>query len=146
MHHGPPTYTAAGGTCVNVGCVPKKLMVYGSHYAHDRHDSVGFGWGGIDEKNVTHSWKTLMDNKNKEITRLNGIYGKMLGNAGVDMIIGKGYLKSDAHTVTIATPDGGSREITAETVLVCTGGWPFRPPVPGAELGITSNEAVSLSL
>jgi glutathione reductase (NADPH) len=128
---------------VNVGCVPKKLMVYGSHYAQERRDSAGFGWGGIDEAKVTHSWKTLMDNKNKEITRLNGIYGKMLGNAGVDMIIGKGFIKPDGHTVTVATADGGSREISAETILVCTGGWPFKPTVPGSELGITSNEAVS---
>merc|ERR1740138_427388 len=83
--HGPPGYTALGGTCVNVGCVPKKLFVYGSHYLQDFEDAQGCGWG-VPLDQITKDWNTLVENKNKEISRLNGIYTRMLDNAGVDVI------------------------------------------------------------
>jgi len=120
-----------GGTCVNVGCVPKKLMTYGAHYAHDMHDAENFGWEGA---NPTLNWKRFMDNKNKEIARLNGVYKNMLANSGVDLI--DGYAKLvDGHTVDI---DG--KKVTAETILVAVGGWPMMPKVEGGELAMTSNE------
>ncbi len=136
MEHGPPSYTAIGGTCVNVGCVPKKLFVYGSHYSAGFREAAGFGW-----ENVTtsgHSWETLNRNKNKEISRLNGIYSKMLVNAGVDLIQGWGSLK-DAHTMEVAGDSGKVKTLTGETILVCTGGWPFKPEIPGIDLAIDSN-------
>jgi len=120
---------------VNVGCVPKKLMTYGAHYAHDMHDAENFGWEGA---NPTLNWKRFIENKNKEIARLNGIYQNMLKNAGVEVI--DGYAKLvDAHTVDI---DG--KKVTAETILVAVGGWPMMPKVEGGELAITSNEAFFL--
>jgi len=124
-----------GGTCVNVGCVPKKLMTYGAHYAHDMHDAEHYGW---ENANPTLNWKRFIENKNKEILRLNGIYKNMLGNAGVELI--DGYAKLvDGHTVDI---DG--KKVTAETILVAVGGWPMMPKVEGGELAITSNEAFFL--
>merc|ERR1719163_228600 len=124
-----------GGTCVNVGCVPKKLMVYGAHYAHDVHDMVNYGWEGA---SPSLNWKNFIANKNKEIARLNGIYQNMLKNAGVELI--DGYAKLvDGHTVEI---DG--KKVTAQTILVAVGGWPMMPKVDGGELAITSNEAFFL--
>jgi len=124
-----------GGTCVNVGCVPKKLMTYGAHYTHDVHDAANYGWE-IPQPKL--NWKKFIDNKNKEIARLNGIYSNMLKNAGVEVI--DGYAKLvDAHTVDI---DG--KKVTAETILVAVGGWPMMPKVEGGELAITSNEAFFL--
>ncbi len=124
-----------GGTCVNVGCVPKKLLVYASHYGEDFADAAGFGW------HVGHrefSWKKLIANKNAEITRLNSIYRRLLDGAGVEIIEKRATLK-DAHTVVA---DGV--EVTAANILIGTGGWPTAPDIPGAELAITSNEAFFL--
>lgn len=125
-----------GGTCVNVGCVPKKLMVYGAHYSHDIHDMKGYGWNVKEAPEL--DWKAFMENKNKEIARLNGIYERMLGNAGVEIFNARAKLV-DGHTV-----DVGGKKVTADKILVCVGGWPVVPKFPGSELAITSNEAFFL--
>lgn len=120
-----------GGTCVNVGCVPKKLFVYGSHFAEEFEAAAGFGWtvGKTD-----FDWATLRDNKTKEIERLNGIYDRMLQNAGVEIIEGRGTIV-DAHTVAV-----GDKQYTAERILVAVGGWPMVPDIPGKEHIMSSNE------
>ena len=87
-----------GGTCVNVGCVPKKLFVYASHFSEDFHNSVRFGWS---EANSEFDWPTLLRNKNSEIARLNDVYKNLLDNAGVDRYDGKAVI-IDAHTVRVA--------------------------------------------
>lgn len=124
-----------GGTCVNVGCVPKKLFVYGSHFAEEFEAAKGFGWNVGDS---TFDWPTLRDNKTKEIERLNGIYDRMLQNAGVEIIHGRGVVV-DAHTVAV-----GDEQYTAERILVAVGGWPMVPDIPGSEHIISSNEAFYL--
>jgi glutathione reductase (NADPH) len=124
-----------GGTCVNVGCVPKKLFVYGSHYREDFEDARGYGWS-VD--GARFDWPTLRDNKTREIERLNGVYGRLLDNAGVTLMRGTATLV-DAHRVRV---DG--TEVSAERILVATGSWPFVPAFPGSEHVITSNEAFYL--
>ncbi len=124
-----------GGTCVNVGCVPKKLLVYASHFADDFEDAAGFGWTLGERK---FDWSKLIANKNAEITRLNGIYQKMLVGSGVKIIDGTARLE-DAHTVVV-----GDERYTAEYILVAVGGWPVVPDIPGKDLAITSNEAFFL--
>ena len=124
-----------GGTCVNVGCIPKKLFVYAAHFAEDFEDAAGFGWTVGAQ---TFDWPRLIANKNKEISRLNGIYDRLLKNAGVEVFDGHAVLE-DAHTVGI-----GEKTYTAENILVATGGWPFVPDIPGKEHAITSNEAFYL--
>lgn len=124
-----------GGTCVNVGCVPKKLFVYASHYAEDFQDAQGFGW---DVGTRTFDWPTLRDNKTKEIERLNGIYRNLLVNSGCTLLEGHGSL-IDEHRVLV-----GDKEYTAERILVATGGWPFVPEFPGNEHVISSNEVFYL--
>jgi glutathione reductase (NADPH) len=127
--------TYLGGTCVNVGCVPKKLFVYGSHFAEDFDDAGPYGWSvrceGFD-------WPRLRDNKTREIERLNGIYRDLLENAGVEIVSRRAELV-DANRVRI-----GDRTVTAENVLIATGSWPILPELPGRELAITSNEAFYL--
>lgn len=126
-----------GGTCVNVGCVPKKLFSYGAHYRHDFSDAVKYGWVlGDDAPKV--DWGVLIANKNAEIERLNGVYGRMLDKAGVTLLRGTAKFV-DAHTVEV---DG--RRVTAATILIAVGGTPFVPPIPGSEHVITSNEAFYL--
>lgn len=125
-----------GGTCVNVGCVPKKLFVYGAHYSEDFHESEAFGWKLKDGPQF--DWETLRDNKTREIERLNGIYGNLLNNAGAELINGHASLV-DANTVRV-----NGKHYTAERILIATGGWPFVPDFPGAEHVITSNEAFYL--
>lgn len=124
-----------GGTCVNVGCVPKKLFSHGAHFSHDVEDAAGFGWTTDTPR---FDWATLIANKDVEIRRLNGIYERLLENAGARIIRGRGTLV-DAHTVEVA----GER-YTAAHILVATGSWPFMPPIEGAELGMTSNELFHL--
>ena len=124
-----------GGTCVNVGCVPKKLLVYGAHFHEDFEQASGFGWT-VGEPSF--DWPTLIANKNREIERLNGIYRNLLVNSGVTLHEGHARLV-DAHTVEI----NGQRH-TAEHILVATGGWPHVPDIPGKEHAITSNEAFFL--
>ncbi len=124
-----------GGTCVNVGCVPKKLFSYGSHYPAAFEDAAGYGWN-VGES--TLDWKRLIENKNREIERLNGIYRTILGNSDVTIHEARATLK-DAHTVLV-----GGEEATADKILVATGGWPTVPDFPGKEHAITSNEAFFL--
>ena len=124
-----------GGTCVMRGCVPKKLLVYGAHYAHDFEDSHGFGWTPGEP---AFDWPTLIAAKDKELNRLEGVYKNILSGAGVTLLEGSGRLV-DAHTVDV----DGVRH-TAETILIATGSWPSMPAIPGIEHVITSNEALDL--
>ncbi len=124
-----------GGTCVNVGCIPKKLLVYASHFGDDFHDAAGFGWTVEDSH---FDWPRLIANKNKEIQRLNGVYRNILGGAGVEIIEGHAEV-IDPHTVSI---DG--RTFSAKYILVAVGSWPMVPSFPGSEHAITSNEAFYL--
>lgn len=120
-----------GGTCVNVGCVPKKLFVYASHYGEDFHEAQGYGWSsGAPE----FSWQRLRDNKNAEIERLNGIYEGLLNNAGVTIHHGHASFV-DPHSLQV---DG--KIVTARHVLIATGSWPFIPDFPGREHVLSSNE------
>ena len=124
-----------GGTCVNVGCVPKKLFVYGSHFHEEFEDAKNYGW---DVPKSAFDWSTLRDNKTKEIKRLNGIYNTLLDNAGVTLYEAHARLL-DAHTVQV-----GEETVTARYILVATGGWPVMPDIPGIEHAISSNEAFYL--
>ena len=127
---------ALGGTCVNVGCIPKKLLVYASHYGEDFTDAAGFGWT-VGPRNV--DWAKLIANKDKEIGRLNGVYGKLLDDAGVEILQGHAEI-IDPHTVAV---DG--KRYTARYILVAVGSWPSIPEFPGCEHVITSNEAFYLT-
>lgn len=124
-----------GGTCVNVGCIPKKLFVYASHFEEEFADAAGFGWT-VGPRHF--DWNTLRENKDKEIARLNGIYGRLLEQAGVELIVGHAHLE-DAHTVSVA-----GKRFTAETILVAVGSWPTLPEIPGIEHGVSSNEMFHL--
>ncbi|MCP1651771.1 MULTISPECIES: glutathione-disulfide reductase [Pseudomonas aeruginosa group] len=124
-----------GGTCVNVGCVPKKLLVYGAHFHEDFEQAAGFGWT-LGEANF--DWSTLIANKDREIHRLNGIYRNLLVNSGVTLLEGHAKLQ-DAHTVEVA-----GQRFRARHILIATGGWPQVPDIPGKEHAITSNEAFFL--
>jgi glutathione reductase (NADPH) len=124
-----------GGTCVNVGCIPKKLFSYAAHYREDFAVAKSFGWTlGV----PSFDWTTLLANKDREIARLNGVYEGMLAKAGVQILRARATVR-DPHTVEV---DG--RRITAAHILVATGSWPQVPQIPGRELAITSNEAFSL--
>ncbi len=125
-----------GGTCVNLGCIPKKLLSYAAHYEEDFGDAAGFGWSMIQP---TFSWQTLIANKNREIARLNGVYEKLLGDAGVTLLRGRATLV-DAHTVEVA-----GQRIRARHILVATGGRPAKPELPGMAHAITSDEAFHLA-
>lgn len=129
-----------GGTCVMRGCVPKKLLVYASHFAEDFEDAAGYGWGVAPP---AFDWPRLIANKNKELDRLEGVYHRLLRDAGVDELTGTGRV-IDPHTVEIAGPDG-TLTCTAKYILIATGGWPDLPDVPGIEHAITSNEALDLA-
>ena len=124
-----------GGTCVNVGCIPKKLFSYAAHYGEDIAQAAGYGWRVTPPE---FDWPTLVANKNREIERLNGVYEKLLTGAGVKLLRGRATVL-DAHTVEL---DG--RHISARHILIATGGWPVVPPIPGAEHAISSNEAFHL--
>ncbi|WP_159812355.1 glutathione-disulfide reductase [Pseudomonas sp. 18058] len=124
-----------GGTCVNVGCVPKKLLVYGAHFAEDFEQASGFGWS-LGEANF--DWTTLIANKDREINRLNGIYRNLLVNSGVTL--------HEAHAKIVGPHEvevNGER-FTAKNILIATGGWPQIPQIPGHEHAIGSNEAFFL--
>ena len=124
-----------GGTCVIRGCVPKKLMVFASQFAEAFEDAAGFGWR---VGPTAFSWPDLIAAKDREIDRLNRVYLGLLENAGVTLIEGRGVFE-DAHTVRV-----GERTVTAETILVATGGRPWSPDIPGIEHAITSNEVFHL--
>ncbi len=125
-----------GGTCVIRGCVPKKLLVYGSHFAEDLADAKRFGWN---TDGATFHWPTLRDNVSAEVDRLEGLYGQTFANAGVQVFHERAVV-SGANEVRLAS----GRTITTQTILIATGAWPAIPDVPGAELGITSNEIFHL--
>ncbi|MFT8687552.1 MAG: FAD-dependent oxidoreductase, partial [Novacetimonas hansenii] len=133
-----------GGTCVNLGCVPKKLMVQASTYGADVRDSHGFGW---DTQPGHHDWAALIAAKDREISRLNGIYVSMLENAGVRLFTGHARLE-DAHTLSIGPstldPDAAPRRITARRIVIAVGSTPFVPDLPGIEHAITSDQAFHL--
>lgn len=122
-----------GGTCVNVGCVPKKLFVYGAQVSDELEDAAGYGWQ-VPQSEIGFDWPTLVANKNAEIERLNGIYGQMLEGAGVTVINGTATLRGP-NTVAI-----GERELTANHITIATGSWPSIPEVPGRDLILSSNE------
>ena len=124
-----------GGPCVIRGCVPKKLLVYGSKFAHEFEDAPAYGWS-VGE--ATHTWATLRDNVQKEVDRLNGVYLRLLEGAGVKLHMGRGRLL-DRHTIEV-----GAETITTDKILVATGGRPEVPPIPGHRFAITSNEAFHL--
>ena len=124
-----------GGTCVNVGCVPKKLYVYGSEFGKAFKDAEGFGWT---VNGTSFDWPTLRDNKTREISRLNSIYDRLLDSSGAQVISGMATLV-DAHTVEV----NGTR-YHAKKILLATGSWPTKPEFPGNELAITSNEIFDL--
>ncbi len=124
-----------GGTCVIRGCVPKKLLVYASHFSEDFETAEGYGWS-VGERRF--DWKTLIARKDTEIERLNGLYIKTLGGAGVEIIDGCATIEGP-NTVRV-----GDNTYTARKILVAVGGWPSMPDVPGIEHAITSNEALHL--
>jgi len=126
-----------GGTCVIRGCVPKKLFVYASKFAEEFEDAIGFGWT---TDKVSFDWSTLIENKDKEIDRLNKAYIRNLEGAGAELILERATVE-DANTVRLAS----GRKVTARYILVATGATPFVPRhLPGHELAITSNEAFHL--
>jgi glutathione reductase (NADPH) len=127
-----------GGTCVIRGCIPKKLFVYASEFAHMFHDAKGYGW----TSGKPHfNWETLVANKDAEIDRLNGIYIRNLKNAGAGIIDSRAVLK-DAHTIHLVKEN---RDVTAEKILIATGGAPWTDTsIPGHDLAVTSNEAFHL--
>ena len=126
-----------GGTCVIRGCVPKKLLVYGSHFAEDLEDARRFGWQ-IEGK--TFDWAVLRDNVAAEVDRLNELYQNTLDNNKVTTLLGHARI-IDAHTVEVE----GQRH-TAGTILIASGARPFTPDIPGAEHGITSNDVFHLPI
>lgn len=121
-----------GGTCVNVGCVPKKLFVYASQFPELFETSVGYGWDI--PQSPTLDWPTLRNNKTAEIERLNGIYHNLINTSGADLIEGRATLDGP-HRVLV-----NDRVFTASTILIATGGWPYIPRFPGSEHAISSNE------
>ncbi len=124
-----------GGTCVIRGCIPKKFMVFASHFAEHFEDAANYGWT-VGPRSF--SWSKFKETRDREIDRLNGIYIRLLGSAGVELMEGSGSLV-DAHTIDV---DG--RRVTADKILIATGGWPVRAKIPGAEHSITSNEFFEL--
>lgn len=130
-----------GGTCVNVGCVPKKLMVYAASFASRFREASGFGWslGAA----PTFDWATLVDRREQEIRRLNGIYAGLLEGAGVHVFEGRGRFVGPRE-LEVRDGRGDVRRVSAATILVATGGRPSVTPIPGAELGKTSDDFFAL--
>ena len=124
-----------GGTCVNIGCVPKKLLVQAGEYGAWAEDAAGFGWT---IKKGPHDWSKLIAAKDREIGRLEAIYRKLLAGAGAQVFDARATFV-DPHTL-----DVGGQRITAERIVIATGGHPERPAIPGAELGIVSDDAFYL--
>lgn len=120
-----------GGTCVNVGCVPKKLFVYASQFQDQFDAAAGFGWT---VGKSTFNWSSLIANKNQEIERLHAVYNNLLQKSGVRIINGRANLL-DAHTVVVA-----GTEYSAERIIIATGGCPSVPDMPGKQHTVTSNE------
>ncbi|MDG1818783.1 MAG: glutathione-disulfide reductase [Porticoccaceae bacterium] len=125
-----------GGTCVNVGCVPKKLFVYASQFPEFFHASKGFGW--TIDGTPSLDWATLRDNKTAEIERLNGIYNSLIDNSGADLFDGRATV-AGPNLVTV-----NGETYRAKNILIATGGWPYIPEFPGSEHAVSSNEMFSL--
>lgn len=125
-----------GGTCVNVGCVPKKLFVYASQFPELFHASKGFGWSVSEQPRL--DWATLRDNKTQEIERLNGIYNNLIDNSGADLFNGRATV-AGPHLVAV-----NGQTYRAKTILIATGGWPYIPEFPGSQHAVSSNEMFSL--
>ncbi|NES87323.1 MAG: glutathione-disulfide reductase [Moorea sp. SIO2B7] len=124
-----------GGTCVNRGCIPKKLMVYSSRFPHLFREAVGYGWSAV-QSNL--DWKKMIGAVNQEVERLNGIYQRMLNNSGVALI--QGYAKFiDSHTLEI-----GEEKVTADKILIAVGGHPVKPDIPGIEHTMVSDHMFHL--
>jgi glutathione reductase (NADPH) len=126
-----------GGTCVIRGCVPKKLLVYASRFAHEFEDAAGFGWT---VEGAKFDWPTLIANKDREIARLEAAYRKNVGGAGAQIIDSRAVIE-DPHTVRIVKTGA---KIRSKFILVATGGHPSRMEIPGEKFAITSNEAFHL--
>ena len=124
-----------GGTCVNVGCIPKKLFSYAAHWREEFEIAQAYGWTTSEPR---FDWPTLLANKDKEIARLNSVYERVLTAAGAEIIRGRATIV-DPHTVEV-----NGRRHTAKHILIATGSWPVIPPIEGRELAITSNEAFHL--
>ncbi|AEF99404.1 glutathione-disulfide reductase [Methylomonas methanica] len=124
-----------GGTCVNVGCVPKKLFVYASHFQEDFAAAPGFGWSLASPR---FDWSQLLAQKNREIDRLQGVYQGLLDNSGVTIVTGQAKLL-DAHTVSV-----GEQQFSAERILLATGGRPWIPDIPGKQFISTSDDMFAL--
>ena len=124
-----------GGTCVHRGCIPKKLLVYASHFSHDFEDAAGYGWT-VGER--AFDWPAMVEAKSAELDRLEGIYERLLRNASATYIPGTGRLL-DAHTVAV-----GDETHRAETIVIATGGRPTMPAIPGIEHAISSDEMFDL--
>ena len=125
-----------GGTCVNLGCIPKKLYSFAAHYADSFEEAVGFGWSHVVPQ---FDWRTLKANRAAEITRLNGIYADLLTGAGVSVIRGRARIVG-AHEVEVE-----GEVFETERILVATGGWPVPADVPGGNLAISSNDIFDLA-
>ena len=125
-----------GGTCVNVGCIPKKLFSYAAHFRDELKDAADFGWQVAEPE---FDWQKLLANKDREIDRLNGVYERVLTNAGVSIFRGKALVRGKNEV------EVNGKTFTAKHILVATGSWPQKPDIPGAELAITSNEAFHLA-
>lgn len=141
LTHGiAPDYSAIGGTCVNVGCVPKKLMVFASRYPNEISEMAGYGWTGASPGSF--NWETFMSYKNKEISRLNHVYQNViLKNARVEIIEAYGSLVSRNSVSMKHTSNGETTIVTAKNILIAVGGWPYKPSnIPGIQHAITSNE------
>lgn len=119
-----------GGTCVNLGCVPKKILSYASRFSDDFEDAVGFGW---DAERPSFQWRRLIEHKDAEISRLNGVYRRIMESAGVQILHGHAELL-DPHTVQVE-----GQTYTAKHILIATGGRPRVPAIPGGQLGCTSD-------
>ncbi|TYJ42753.1 hypothetical protein E1A91_A03G108800v1 [Gossypium mustelinum] len=130
-----------GGTCVIRGCVPKKILVYGAAFGSELEDARNYGWE-LNEK-LDFNWKKLLHKKTDEIIRLNGIYKRLLSNAGVKLFEGEGKIVGP-NEVEVTQLDGTKLSYSAKHILIATGSRAHRPPIPGQELGITSDEALSL--
>ena len=125
-----------GGTCVIRGCVPKKLLVYGSAYRHLLADAASYGWS-VDSYHCEPG--VLLDHVRAEVDRLNTLHISLLEKAGVELVSGWGQF-SDPHTIEVRGSDGSTRQLTGDRILIAVGGRPDRPPIPGAELGWMSDD------
>ena len=124
-----------GGTCVNVGCIPKKLFSYAAHYREEFEVARAYGWSTVEP---VFDWRKLLASKDREIARLNAVYERLLTNAGVTIVRARATVHGP-HEV-----EAGGRRYTAKHILVATGSWPQVPDIPGKQFAITSNEAFHL--